>query len=160
METNNLYGKFQGQTTALGNISVEKHWRDVAGVHLGGDYAIVPNLLTLSTGVFYQTALADSSYANVDFATGAQLGGTIGASFRWHNQQVALAYEYRREATVALSETDSRVYQTAPLSPCQPPYTDKSKCSPYYPGMPGPPVNAGTYQASSHLFVLDWLYRL
>jgi long-subunit fatty acid transport protein len=159
VETRGLVAKFQGQTSELGDILVDKRWQDTVGIHLGGDYAPLPNLLVLSGGAFYQTALADPSYANVDFVTGSQVGGAVGASIRWHGHELALAYEYRRQLGVALHESESRIYQTAPLSQCKAPYTDKSKCSKYYLGIPGPPVNAGTYRASSHLLVMDWLYH-
>jgi len=160
VDTNGLYGKFLGQRVEIGNIDVEKRWRDTLGIHLGGDYAPIPNHLTLRGGVFYQTAFADAAYANMDFANGAQLGSALGMSFFWHRHEFTLAYEYHRQRTIKLKEADSRVYQTAPMSPCQAPYTDTKTCSKYYPGIPGPPVNAGTYDALSHLLVVDWLYRL
>jgi len=159
VETRGLNAKFQGQSSVLEDIHVDKRWQDTIGIHLGSDVTLWPGLLALRGGVFYQTALADAAYANVDFATGAQMGGTLGASIRMYHNEIALAYEYRRQSAVSLSEADSRVYQTAPLSQCKSPYTDKGKCSKYYPGIPGPPVNAGTYAGFSHLLVLDWLYR-
>jgi hypothetical protein len=159
VETNALNARFQGQSSTLEDILVAKQWKDTTGVHLGGDYALLPSLLTVSGGAFYQTALADASYANVDFATGAQWGGSLGALLRWQGHEIGVAYEYRRQVPLALSEGDSRVYQTAPLSQCKAPYTDKAKCSKYYLGIPGPPVNAGTYRSITHLFVLDWLFR-
>lgn len=159
VETNGLNAKFQGQSSTLENILVAKRWKDTTGVHLGGDYVLAQDLLTVSGGVFYQTALADPAYANVDFATGAQWGGSLGAFLRWQRHEIGVAYEYRRQEALALGEGDSRVYQTAPLSQCKAPYTDKAKCSKYYLGVPGPPVNAGSYRAVSHLLVLDWLFR-
>jgi long-chain fatty acid transport protein len=159
VDTNGLYAEFQGQRSELGDISVDKRWRDTVGIHLGGDYTLIPYQLALRGGVFYQTALVEPAYANVDFATGAQLGGAIGASVFWQKHEIAFAYEYRREQAITLGEADSRVYQTIPLSPCKAPYTDRASCSSYYLGRPGPPVNAGTYDAFSHLLVVDWLYR-
>ena len=157
--TNGLYAKFQGQNSELEDIYVDKNWRDTLGIHLGGDVALVPNVLSLSGGVFYQSAIVSPSYANVDFLSGAQMGGALGATISWRSHELALAYEYRRQPAVTLAESESRVYQTAPLSQCKAPYTDTSKCSQYYLGIPGPPVNAGTYNAFSHLLVVDWLYR-
>lgn len=159
VETNALNAKFQGQSSTLENILVDKRWKDTVGVHLGGDYVLAQDLLTLSGGAFYQTALADSAYANVDFATAAQWGGSLGASLRWQGHEIGVAYEYRRQVALALGERDSKVYQTAPLSQCKAPYTDKAKCSKYYLGIPGPPVNAGSYRAANHLLVLDYSFR-
>ncbi|MBN1610299.1 MAG: outer membrane protein transport protein [Polyangiaceae bacterium] len=159
VDTNGLYAEYQGDRRPLGDISVDKQWRDTIGIHLGGEYALIPNEFAVRAGVFYQTALVDPAYANVDFVTGAQLGGSLGASVFWQKHEIAFAYEYRREETISLGEAKSRVYQTMPLSPCMAPYTDTRNCSPYYLGRPGPPVNAGTYDAFSHLLVVDWLYR-
>lgn len=157
--THGLRARFQGQQSDLGDIYVEKRWRDTLGLHLGGDYALIPSVLAVSGGVFYQSPLADAAYANVDFMTGAQLGAAIGTTVSWDHLRIGIAYEYRQQRTVTLSESMSRVYQTAPLSQCRPPYTDRSRCSPYYLGTPGPPVNAGTYDARNHTLVVDWLYR-
>jgi long-subunit fatty acid transport protein len=157
--TRGLQAAYLGQQSNLGDIYVEKRWRDTIGVHLGGDYAIIPSVLALSGGVFYQNPLANSAYANVDFATGAQLGAAIGGTIAWNHQRIAVAYEFRQQQTVTLSEAQSRIYQTAPLSQCKPPYTDRSRCSSYYLGLPGPPVNAGTYDARNHLLAVDWLYQ-
>lgn len=159
VDTNGLRASFKGQDSDLGNIYVDKRWRDTIGIHLGGDYALLPGQLAVRGGLFYQTALADPAYANVDFVTGAQMGGALGASIFWHKHEIAIAYEYRRQETVTLTEAQSRVYQTMPLSPCKAPYTSKAKCSEYYYGKPAPPVNAGTYDAFSHLLAVDWLYR-
>jgi long-subunit fatty acid transport protein len=75
-----LVATLLAQRVDLGFIAVEKHWRDTIGVHLGGDYALVLDLLTLRGGLFYVTAVSTRRYAHVDFVSGKQLGASLGAS--------------------------------------------------------------------------------
>ena len=61
---------------------------------------------------------------------------------------------------VAVAERDARVYQQVPASACRPPYADATSCNPHYLGQPAPAVNAGTYDAASHLLSVALLYQL
>jgi long-subunit fatty acid transport protein len=149
----------QEQELAVGVIDVPKQWRDTVSFHLGGDYAVLPDLLTLRGGVFYESAVADRSYLAADFVSGQQLGGTLGLSLLLRDLELALAYEYREQPTVRVSAADSRVYQQVPGSPCEPPYTDQDTCNAHYLGQPAPPANAGSYWAQSHTLSLDAMYR-
>jgi long-chain fatty acid transport protein len=154
-----LQANLLAQRLDVGLIEVEKHWRDTLSVHLGGDYALVPERLTLRGGVFYETAVADRRYANIDFVSGRELGGAVGASVFAFGVEVALAYEYRYQPALTVSEGEARVFQEAPGSQCQAPFTDPDNCHEQYPGRPSPAVNAGTYTAYSHVASLDVLYR-
>lgn len=147
------------QRIDIGRIEVEKEWRDTLGLHLGGDYAVLPRRLIVRGGIFYETAVAEPAYANVDFASGQQLGGALGASLFFRGLELVLAYEYRHQPAVGVSEGDARVYQEVPGSQCRPPYTDPNTCHEQYLGQPSPAVNAGTYRAHSHIASLDVLYR-
>jgi long-subunit fatty acid transport protein len=160
IETNGLLANYQGQNP-LGTIYVDKHWRDSIAFRLGGDYAVLPGRLTLRAGGYYESAVADPAYANVDFPGGPQLGGGLGASIFFGKLEVVIAYQLRVQPTVSVSEKDARVYQQVPASQCEPPYNspDISKCSPKYLNQPSPVVNAGTYDATSHFLALDLVYR-
>jgi long-subunit fatty acid transport protein len=159
MESNGIQGNWSGANVNVGRIDIQKHWKNVVTLMLGGDYAVVPNKFTARAGTFYTSGLSDPAYAQVDFVSGPQLGGTLGLSVFAGPLEVAAAYEYRHMLPVSLTERESRVYQQAPGSPCKPPYTDATNCSSHYPGVPSPPVNAGTYHANSHVAALDLLYR-
>jgi hypothetical protein len=143
----------------VGRIEVEKQWRDTFSVHLGGDAALFPKRLTLRGGVFYESAVADRRYANVDFVSGQQLGAALGASLFLGKVEVAFAYDYRQQPRLRVREGQAGVYQEAPGSQCSEPFTDLDRCHPEYLGQPAPAVNAGTYRAHSHAASLDVLYR-
>lgn len=158
LDSDNLEATFTGQTVPVGEISIEKQWRDTVGVHLGGDYVVSP-AVTVRAGVFYESAVAEPAYLHVDFASGQQLGGALGASVSAGPLEVAIAYEYRHQPTASVSEANARVYQEVPASSCEPPYTDPAFCHPQLIGQPSPKVNAGTYDAHSHVASVDLLYR-
>jgi len=160
VETRHLFATFQGSDVDLGRISIAKQWRDVLAVKLGSDVQVIPGRLTVRGGAFYETAVADRAYANVDFAGGAMFGGTAGASVGFGSGwELALAYQMRRQASVSVSEADARVYQQVPASGCQAPYTDTTRCNPNYLGQPSPAINAGSYRATFHHLSLALLYR-
>ena len=161
IDTNGLQANVAGKTSPIdiNRIVVAKHWRDTVTVRLGGDYAAIPDRLTLRAGSYYETAVADPAYANVDFPGGPQVGGALGASIFVNGFELALAYQLRVQPSVSVSETNARVYQQVPGSACQTPYTDPTFCNPNYLGQPSPAINAGTYSASSHFLAIHVLYR-
>jgi len=160
IDTNGLQATASGiDPTPLNRIVIDKHWRDTVTVKLGGDYAVVPDLLTLRAGGYYETAVADPAYANVDFPGGPQVGGTLGASLFFHKFEVALAYQLRFQPTVSVSEANARVYQQVPSSACEAPYTDTDNCNSHFLGQPSPAINAGTYTATSHFLAINVLFR-
>ena len=159
LDSNNLVGTLAGDTVPVGVITVEKQWRDNVSVHLGGDYAAIPDLLTARGGVYYEMAVGEPAYANVDIPAAQQLGAALGGSVMFGNSELALAYEYRHQPAVTIREGDARVYQQAPASACEPPYDDPATCHPAYLGQPAPAANAGTHRAHSHMLTIDWLYR-
>ncbi len=159
IDTNGLQADLQSETLDINTINIEKHWRDTVSVRLGGDYAAIPNRLTVRAGGYYESAVADPAYANVDFPGGAQIGGSVGASILFGRVELALAYQLRIQPSVSVSEEAARVYQQVPGSPCESPYTNTTYCNSHYLGQPSPVINAGTYSAASHFVSLDVLYR-
>lgn len=160
IETNGLRAVSQSETIDLGTINIDKHWRDTVAVRLGGDLAVVPGVLTVRGGAYYESAVADPAYANVDFPSGAQVGGALGASVFFGRLQLALAYHLRVQPSLHVSEKDARVYQQVPGSPCKgPSYGDTDNCNPNYLGQPSPAINAGSYSATSHFLAFDVVFR-
>ena len=159
LDTNGIEAEFLGQRLPIDKVNIEKHWRDIWSARLGGDYAVIANLLTARGGVFYQSAAAPAAYANVDFAAASQLGGALGLSLLLQHLEIALAYELHHALEVHASEADARVYQQVPGSQCTAPYTDTDLCNEAYLGQPSPVVNAGRYRATSHVVAMDVLYR-
>jgi long-chain fatty acid transport protein len=154
-----LVANLLAQRVDVGRIEIEKRWRDTLGVRLGGDYAVLADLFTLRGGLFYETAVADRSHAHVDFAGGQQLGGALGVSLFVLGLEVALAYQYRHQPAVTVSEAQSRVFQEVPASQCSAPFDDPDRCHPQYLGRPAPPANAGIHRAHAHATSLDVIYR-
>ena len=159
MNGDGLTASLLGQEVPVGRIDIQKHWKTTIGIELGGDYALVPQALTVRGGAFYVSKVADPGYSHIDFVGGRQVGAALGTSVFIRGFQLALAYEYRHQMPVTVSEQDARVYQEVPGSPCQAPYTNARTCNSHYLGLPAPPVNAGTYRADSQTASIDMLYR-
>lgn len=159
IDTRGLQAKSQSDRVELGTINIDKHWKDTIAVRLGGDYAVVPSLLTLRAGGYYETAVADPAYASVDFPSGPQVGGGLGASMFLGPLELALAYHLRVQPSVYVSEKNARGYQQVPGSPCKAPYTNTTECNANFLGQPSPAINAGSYSAASHILAIDVLYR-
>jgi long-subunit fatty acid transport protein len=159
LDSNNIIADYRGEPVPVGIIDVAKEWRDTFGIHLGGDYVVVPKLATVRAGFYYETPVAPAGYMNIDFADGPHLGGALGASVFFGKVEIALSTEYRAQTSVHVSDADARVYQALPSSLCDPPYTDLTHCSERYLGQPGPPINGGTYNAYSLVASLEGTYR-
>lgn len=159
VETRGLRAVSQSETIDLGTIAIDKHWRDTIAVRLGGDYAVLPGRLTLRGGGYYESAVADPAYANVDFPSGAQVGAAVGASIFLGSLELALAYHARVQPSFFTPEAGARVYQQVPGSPCTAPYTNTDNCNANYLGQPAPAVNAGTYGAVSQSLAFDVIFR-
>ncbi len=159
VRTNGLQAQVRSVTVDIGTIEVQKQWQDTYTVSLGSDYVAAPDALTLRGGLFYSSAATKAAYANVDFAAGEHVGGALGASIFAGPVELAVAYEYRQQLPLEVSEGDARLHQEVPGNPCQAPYTDPASCHPQFLGQASPAVNAGRYDAHSHVLSLDGLYR-
>ena len=92
----------------MNTIKIAKHWRNTLAVKLGGDVAVIPDRLAVRGGAFYETAVAEAAYANVDFAGGPMMGGSLGGSLRVGRLEIALAYQLRHMSSVSVSEANGR----------------------------------------------------
>jgi len=159
LRTPGLIADFQGGSADLDEIRIAKHWRNTLAVKLGGDVNVIPDRLAVRGGAFYETAVADSAYANVDFPGGPMMGGSLGGSVLFGRWEVAVAYQLRHMSSVSVTEANARVYQQVPASGCMAPYTDPNTCNEHYLGQPSPAINAGSYNATSHYIAVALLYR-
>jgi long-chain fatty acid transport protein len=148
VDSNNLEGVAGATRIPVGVIQVEKQWQDVFAFNLGGDYAAVPDLLTLRAGAYYETAAAQPEYSSVDFVTGQQLGVTCGGTVRFGGLAVSLGYEFRHQPEVVTTTANGRVYQVLPSSSVNPGLAATRLA-----------VNGGTFRANSHSAVLGLAYR-
>jgi long-chain fatty acid transport protein len=159
LDTDNLTAFYGDEDIDLGTIVIDKQWKNTINLHLGGDLRVIPNKLTLRAGTFFESAVANPDYSHIDFVSGMQLGGALGASLYFDKLEIALAYGFRGQPQLNLAEADAKVYQQRPASDCLPPYTDPAQCNEHYLGQPGPAVNAGSYGAYSHSLSVDLAYR-
>lgn len=159
IDSNDMHAKVMEEDIPIGVIEVQKQWDNTLGFHLGGDYVVLPELLALRAGTYYETAAAPPAYANVDFPSGEHVGLGLGTSVFAGPVEVALGYELRHQLERGVTEGDGKVYQIAPSGVCKPPYTVETDCHAQYEGQPAPTVNGGRYQATSHSLSLDLRYR-
>lgn len=131
LDSNGLEATVAVNQVDIGVIEVDKRWLDTLGVSVGGDFNAIKDLLTVRAGAFWESATAEPTYTNVDFATGQHLGTTLGASLLFGDLSLALAYEYRVQPELVTD--DGRIRQKAPLNP-----EDAHV------------VNSGRYRAHSH----------
>jgi hypothetical protein len=157
LDSRGLAAQLRGQRVDIGVIDIDKSWNDALSVHLGGDYSVT-QWITARGGLFYASAVAPKSHAHVDFVSGAALGAALGASLFVFGAEIALAYQLRHQPALHVAEGEAEVFQEAPGSPCDPPFTDVDACHPQYLGRPAPAVNAGIYRAHTHALSLDVLY--
>jgi hypothetical protein len=158
LDGHGLLADFQGGSANLNQIKIAKHWNNTLAVKLGGDVSVIPDRLAVRGGAFYETAVADAAYQNVDFPGGPMMGATLGGSLSFGRWEVALAYQLRHMSTVTVTEANARVYQQVPASRCTPPY-DGPFCNEHYLGQPSPAINAGSYNATSHYIAIALLFR-
>ena len=148
------------QPVAIGTISIPKNWRNTFSARLGSDVNVVENRLTLRAGAFFESAAARTEYSYVDFLASHRIGASIGASVFFGNFQLALSYSYIIEVPVTVAESEGRVYQQVPGSPCEgPDYDNGGFCDEHYIGQPAATANNGTYLGSYHFSSLAVSYK-
>ncbi len=148
------------QPVAIGTITIPKNWKNTFSVRLGSDVNVVENRLALRAGAFFETAASRSEFSYVDFLASHRIGVSLGASVFFGNFQLALSYSYIVEVPVTVAESEGKIYQQAPGSPCDgPDYNDSSFCDEHYIGQPSATVNNGTYISTYHLSSLAVSYR-
>jgi long-chain fatty acid transport protein len=156
LDTNGLYAnEANTPPVLLGTIQIPKHWSDVFSVKLGGDVNLVPDRWTVRAGAYYETAVAPSAYANVDFPGAKVFGAALGGSLFVRRVEIALTYQLRYQPSFTIAEADARFYQQVP---CVASYSPPDTCAAPYSQTP-PTVNAGTYASTSHLVSLALIYR-
>ena len=56
------------------NADVPHQWRDVLGVRIGADVMVVPDMVAVRAGGFFESQGQDAEYVNVDFHQGWKAG--------------------------------------------------------------------------------------
>ena len=76
------------------DASIAHNWKDVLGVRLGADVAVVPNVLSLRTGGFFESKGVDDKYLNIDFDLAQKIGVSGGLTVRLGPVDTSIAYAH------------------------------------------------------------------
>lgn len=137
------------------DTSIEKRWRDTLSVRLGGTWAVLPDLLKLSAGGFYEQGAAPENYTHLDFPASDRFGVGGGLEVRvaqgeGYAVDLVAAYSHIFESEVQVDERFGKVFQQRPVAPCP------DECR----GLDGIPANAGRFQTSYDTLSLGLGLRL
>lgn len=111
-------------------------WRNTYGLRVGGDYNVLPSLLTVRGGFSYESSAVRSSYMNVDYFAQQKIGLHLGATIKVHSMvKIHLAYTHLFYGKVDTAVGKGKVPEIAAV-PATPPDT-----------VPAQPVNEGTFRA-------------
>ena len=91
---------FGGVGVVPANGDIPRHFKDVVGVRLGGDYVAVPSRLSLRGGGWIESAGVDAKYLNLDFDAAAKFGLSLGVTVRLGPVDVSAAYQHTFFATL------------------------------------------------------------
>ena len=148
------------------NADIRHHWKDVFGVRLGGDFAILPQRLSARAGAFYESPAADKTYQNIDFIGSQRIGLTIGGTFRvpigaHGSLDLMLGYGHIFYGNLDNSDPNAQGLPALAGTPCNGgsdvPGTTCSNGSPKY--RTNWPVNLGTISNSVDILNLGATYR-
>jgi long-chain fatty acid transport protein len=159
MDGTGLVSTVLGQNVPIGRIVVPRKWNDVYSLRLGGDWNVLPGLLTLRGGFTWESSAAPDAYAYIDVFPGQRFGPSAGFSVGRWGVTLSASYSYVFTMPVVVTEGESQVFQQTPGSPCKEPYTDPTTCSQYYYGRPSATANAGVYLSHYHLVSVSLGYR-
>ncbi len=123
---------------------IPHNWRNTYGVRVGGDYNVLPSLLSLRAGFSYESSAVRGSYMNIDYFAQQKFGLHIGASVMIGSMvKVSLAYAHLFYGKVDTRVGEGRVPEIAAV-PAVPPDT-----------VPAQPVNEGSYRARQDIISLQ-----
>ncbi|MFT3923414.1 MAG: hypothetical protein QM778_12840 [Myxococcales bacterium] len=134
-----------GAAVALpANANIPHNWRNVYGFRVGGDYNVIPALLSLRAGFSYESSAVRSPYMNLDYFVQQKVGLHLGASVMVGSMvKLTLAYAHLFYGKVNAPVAGGKVPEIAAI-PAQPPND-----------VPAQPVNEGTFRARQDIVSLQ-----
>lgn len=87
------------QAPAPTNADIARNWKDVVGVRVGGEYVVIPDLVALRAGGFFESKGVDDAYLSLDFQQAMKGGASVGATVRLAMIDLSLAYQHTFFAT-------------------------------------------------------------
>jgi hypothetical protein len=76
------------------NADVPRQWRDVLGVRLGGELVVIPDLIAVRAGGFFESKGVDDAYLSLDFHQGFKGGVGGGATLRLGMLDISAGYQH------------------------------------------------------------------
>ncbi len=84
-----------GSSSPLPPVAVIPHkWRNTYGFRLGGDYNMLPGLLSLRAGFSYESSAVRTPYMNIDYFATQKIGLHLGASVMLGMVKLSVAYAH------------------------------------------------------------------
>lgn len=148
---------------ALGNANVSlpevaripHRFKDQLSIRLGGDYNIIPGYISARAGLSYETKGVESGFEQIDFQPFQRFGLHVGATMRFGNFDLSLAYAHLFQSSA--TNTDGQIRQTnaaQQLNEIGPP-------SPLLESFAGQQVvNNGTIRSHFNVFSLGLTYHI
>lgn len=90
-----------------------RNWKDVFGARLGGDVTILPGVLALRAGGFFETAAVDPRYLSLDFHNSWKLGLGAGGVVRVGPVDFNVAYQHTFYGTIDNCQRDANGVATS-----------------------------------------------
>ncbi len=115
-------------------------YQDAVAVKLGGDWHLIPCVLTLRLGVFYDSPTSPSRFQSMDAFDYHRLGFSIGTSFILGPVEVVAAYQLAGSLSLEVKDSQVRIQHAAA-------------------SVEGAAVGNGTYTARYHTVGLSALIR-
>ena len=151
------------------NADQVKGFKDVIGVRLGGDVALVPDMLAVRAGAFFETNGQDNTYQHIDFVGTSRFGFGVGGTYRlkFGSPEASRALEvmlgYGHVAFAEADNKDPNAKGTPAIAgtQCNPAAAPAGENCPN--GNPkyrtNWPVNLGTITSSANVFQVGVAYR-
>jgi long-subunit fatty acid transport protein len=127
--------------TELPDLAIPKKWRDTISVRLGGTWNVLPELLAVSLGGFWEQGAVPKNYEHIDFPSFNRFGVSTGLRFQFSGFDINVAYLHVFQEDRNVDERTAKVFQIRPVTECA---SEPSACG----GSPtGVPVNAGKFES-------------
>ena len=76
------------------NADVPRRWRDIIGMRVGGEFVLIPDLIALRAGGFFESKGVDDAYVSLDFQQAMKFGVSAGATVRIAMLDVSAGYSH------------------------------------------------------------------
>lgn len=102
----------------LNDVTIDQHWRDTYSFRVGGTVRLVPDLLSLRAGAFYERGAVSKRYTSVASFDLDKLGGTLGGRVELpYGLWIDMAAAYVKGLERTVDNSDVRIVNPLPTPP-------------------------------------------